>query len=357
MRKKILTIIAAAAVVVAMIPSMAFADTDYEAEINGVGYDTLQQAVDNANTGDTVKVLKDINVVPGKNTYPGKDNIFVAFTKEAKITLDLNGKTIKWSLTDEQKENEHLNCFTFYLRPGADVTVTGNGTVNELDGGEYHAFTLGGEGNVALTIENGTFCGCEAVIIYDKDKSGSRIVTINGGTFVKCLTVGSINHSCHYNQILNLKGNGMTENTKIMMYGGTLVGVNPHNMEDGDMVADGCIVQKDGDDYTTMKAENLTSGVYVSDPSELLADGYYISNIDKENGLWTVSAKEAADDPAGTIGTDETTGSDKPTDSDADKTVNSVETGDSMNMAFPLVIAGLALAAMAAVVMTRRRHN
>ena len=52
------------------------------------------------------------------------------------------------------------------------------------------------------------------------------------------------------------------------------------------------IVRRDGNSledysYTVLKKSNLTSGVYLTDPTGALAEDYYVSN--KDNGVWTVS--------------------------------------------------------------------
>ena len=63
-------------------------DTDV-AKIGEQGYATLQAAIDAANTGDTVTLLKDITL----GTYKQKNTDAAIIIKEA-ITLDGNGKTL-----------------------------------------------------------------------------------------------------------------------------------------------------------------------------------------------------------------------------------------------------------------------
>ena len=55
------------------------------------------------------------------------------------------------------------------------------------------------------------------------------------------------------------------------------------------------IVKREGDEfvkyiYTVLEKKDLTSGVYLTDPSDALAPNYYVSST--ENGVWTVSRKE-----------------------------------------------------------------
>ncbi|MDO4516190.1 MAG: S-layer homology domain-containing protein [Bacillota bacterium] len=58
-------------------------------------------------------------------------------------------------------------------------------------------------------------------------------------------------------------------------------------------LADNTIVKRNGSaepyTYTVLAKANLTSGVYLSDPTGALANRYYVSNADTENCVWTVS--------------------------------------------------------------------
>ena len=66
----------------------AFAEDTYVAEVNGVGYETLQDAINAAEDGDTVTLLKDITL--GKYVQGASD---AAITIKKAITLDGNGHT------------------------------------------------------------------------------------------------------------------------------------------------------------------------------------------------------------------------------------------------------------------------
>lgn len=81
MKRKILTLLLALAMVLTMLPMTALAADGNVAEVNGQGYSTLQAAIDAANSGDTVKLIA--NVVQNTQLSIDKD-----------ITLDLNGKEV-----------------------------------------------------------------------------------------------------------------------------------------------------------------------------------------------------------------------------------------------------------------------
>ena len=193
MKRKILTLLLALAMVLTMLPMTALAAEGNVAEVNGQGYSTLQSAIDAANSGDTVKLIA--NVVQNTQLSIDKD-----------ITLDLNGKEVYNTADIWSDEAVALIA----IRKGANVTITGNGTLKAKENDCYTINMIDGD----LTIENGTIIGnVSAVqvqkghllirggtfsllqkwngkstylinIIDDAYKDGSGTVTIIGGTFV-----------------------------------------------------------------------------------------------------------------------------------------------------------------------------
>lgn len=79
MRKRLLAIIATVAMVVAMVPSMVFAEGPDVAKVNGAYYKNLQAAVDAAENGATIEVIADdnstgiISIANKSLTIKGKD--------------------------------------------------------------------------------------------------------------------------------------------------------------------------------------------------------------------------------------------------------------------------------------------
>ena len=65
MKKRLLAIAMTLAMTLSLLPVMAGAAGDANvAEVNGTGYPTLQDAFDNAQDGDTVKLLTDVTLDP-----------------------------------------------------------------------------------------------------------------------------------------------------------------------------------------------------------------------------------------------------------------------------------------------------
>ena len=60
MKRKILTLLLALAMVLTMLPMTALAAEGNVAEVNGKGYSTLQDAIDAAQNGGTVKLLENV---------------------------------------------------------------------------------------------------------------------------------------------------------------------------------------------------------------------------------------------------------------------------------------------------------
>lgn len=170
----------------------------YVAEVNGVKYATLAEAIDAAQDGQTVTLLADVE----QNTQ---------LTINKSITLDLNGKTIRntvdiWG----DKANAILS-----ITNGAKVTITGNGTI---DAKENDCYTI----NVAkgdLTIENGTFYGNVSVVQVEEGT-----LSVKGGTFdLHQKWEGSSKY------LFNCIDSEFTSgNAKVAISGGTFVGFDPN---------------------------------------------------------------------------------------------------------------------------------
>ena len=181
------------------------------AKIGDQGYSTLKDAVDAAKENETVTLLDDVTINP-----KGEGDVLVPqITIDKSVTLDLAGHKIAYDASVASQNLSYTPAF-FMVCNNADVTITGNGTIDCEAGnnGAYGINVYGGN----LTIENGTFYGAMTVaqvqegslnvkggyydlapsvksqvpayakyIINAIDsafKDGSAIISVTGGTFV-----------------------------------------------------------------------------------------------------------------------------------------------------------------------------
>ena len=181
------------------------------AKIDNQGYSTLKDAVDAAQENETVTLLNDVTINP-----KGEGDVLVPqITIDKSVTLDLAGHKIAYDASVASQNPSYTPAF-FMVCNNADVTITGNGTIDCEAGnnGAYGINVYGGN----LTIENGTFYGAMTVaqvqegslnvkggyydlapsvksqapeyakyIINAIDsafKDGSAIISVTGGTFV-----------------------------------------------------------------------------------------------------------------------------------------------------------------------------
>ncbi|MBR2025200.1 MAG: hypothetical protein IKA02_05280 [Clostridia bacterium] len=136
-------------------------EVTYVAEVDGVKYETLQDAFANAN-GKTVVLLDNIEI----------DSETITIADGTSVTFDMNGKKI--TVTDNKAANVCYELFYIY----GELTVTGNGTIELTSTSNDTAWAKSSSvfhnrGGV-LTIENGTFTHlggtCMAFVV---DNSGN----------------------------------------------------------------------------------------------------------------------------------------------------------------------------------------
>ena len=173
----------------------------YVAEVGSTKYETLAEAVAAAQDGQTVRLLADVE----QNTQ---------LTINKNITLDLNGKTIR-NTVDIWSDNANA---ILSITNGANVTITGNGTIAAKENDCYTINVVNGD----LTIENGTFVGNISVVQVQK---GS--LTINGGAFslLQKMTDGKGENRYLINCIDSEFTSG---NASVAISGGTFVGFDPN---------------------------------------------------------------------------------------------------------------------------------
>lgn len=178
-----------------------FATFNSVASIGAIEYNTVKDAINNANNGDTVVLLKDISepIVVSKND----------------ITLDLNSKNIIMSKPDN---------VAIKVTSGGKLTITGEGFVNGGSGGDnVGVWANGGE----VLIKNGTF-----TVGADKKGSGNTVIysyngniVIEGGYFY----TDSVYNGKHY--VLN-QNNIHESPGKITVKGGIFVDFDPSGGDD-----------------------------------------------------------------------------------------------------------------------------
>ena len=137
--------------------------------VNGVGYDTLKEAIRAANAGDTVTLLADVNLDSAQ-------------TISKQLTLDLNGKTI--SSTAYR---------TIQLNAGADLTVkdsaSGGKITNTYTGKAYPATIYLNAAGTKFTLEGGTIESDPNVtslqsVAINSEKGKACEVNIKGGSVI-----------------------------------------------------------------------------------------------------------------------------------------------------------------------------
>ena len=175
----------------------------YVAEVGSTKYETLADAVAAAEDGQTVTLLCDV-----------EQNTQLSINKS--ITLDLNGKTIR--NTEAIWNDDGTSVAILSITNGANVTITGNGTIAAKENDCYTINVVNGD----LTIENGTFVGNISVVQVQK---GS--LTINGGAFslLQKMTDGKGENRYLINCIDSEFTSG---NANVAISGGTFVGFDPN---------------------------------------------------------------------------------------------------------------------------------
>ena len=205
------------------------------AEIDGVGYASMQKAVDAAKDGDTIKMLADVDLAQ------------TVVVSDKTITLNMNGNKLYntknlWDVPEKADNNWSL----LSVRGTGDLTITGEGTLKAL---ENDCYAVDVQDGATLTVENGTFVGNIHAVYVQKGAA-----YIKGGTYSIQQTYYP-DASKAYEFVLNLYDANRENNTaKMVVTGGTFVKFNPAN----------CQAEGKGTNFCApgYKTE-LTNGVYV----------------------------------------------------------------------------------------------
>ena len=224
-------------------------DADMVAVIDGVYYDDLQEALNAAKNGETVKLVADVE---------SEETITVP--EGCNAVLDLNGKTLTGSI----------------LAPDATLTVK-NGSIVNNDSDASAIEINDGE----LNLEDVDITSARHAVRID----GPVTATIDGGTYTLIPTAGKTQHA------LNVSGAA-----DVTVKDGTFVGPKGTVSDSGAAVnaQEGSKVTIEGGNFSGGKNNTLsakgtltvTGGTYDQDPGAYVAEDY--SATENEDGTYTV---------------------------------------------------------------------
>ena len=140
-------------------------------------YKTLASAVADAKDGETIVLLKDIDLAKETTTtLGGKYTTYFRVANKA-ITVDLNGKTISGEYTGAE-----MLVGVFSTEENGHLTLTGNGTIDVKATSTVYGLLVNYDATSTLTVENGTYkldAASDSLIYSGSDET----VTVNGGNF------------------------------------------------------------------------------------------------------------------------------------------------------------------------------
>ena len=274
---------------------------DPVAEVDGIGYSTLEEAVAAVPEGGTVTLNSDIKVT---STIRITDKSLTLNMNEHKIYNESavwNEKNNSWSLVS--------------VGNGADLTITGAGTFQAKQNDCYAIDIVDGG---ICTIENGTFDGnISAVYVLEGD------LVINGGTF----SIQQLDTNKQYAFLLNcLDENYKNGTATITVNGGTFENFNPSACaaETADNTTNFCASGR-------KVTESTESGITIYTVKKL-DDGQMVVNpVPSEDG--SVSASLEGTYTSSTNDVEGSTGSGEPSGSVENSTVSVDLTPDNSNSA------------------------
>ena len=245
-----------------------------------VGYLTLKDAVAAAQSGDTVKLVKDIVISPAVSDEDKTVSKLVAqLTVDTDVVLDMNGKKLSVTEGDFGKASPLLIAVT-----AGTLTIKGNGEIN-CEAGENQVYGINVNGG-KVVVEDGTFYGAMTAIQVQKGE-----LVIKDGTFDMAPTCKAMVPQ-YAKYIVNAIDSAWKNGTaKISIFGGTF-GFDPSNTPEG--------------------AE-----------STYLADGYQATETAEGSGFWTVTEAKNASFAAEVGGVKYTT---------LAKAIAAVENGDTVTL-------------------------
>lgn len=175
------------------------------AEVNGVAYATLSEAIAAANAGDTVKLLRDINTPE------------ISYMISKSLTIDLNGMTVTGSGYDAVFQIDNADA-KVVIKNGKVVAVEQSGSA-----GKYTMAIWASKAGCEVTLEG---LDVSQKITHTDDPQMDMIyasggtITINSGNFVSGTPAWTLN--CYDASYTSGAAN-------IIVKGGTFVGFDPAN--------------------------------------------------------------------------------------------------------------------------------
>ena len=326
MKKALATILAL--VMALSVTTMAWADD--VAKIDGTGYATLQEAVNAANNGQTIVLQSDVVLTASLNVAAGKT--VTLDLNSCKITADMNGSHMICNAGNLTITDSSANKTGEIAKIGAETNfgyvIENHGTMtldrckisstsvesSAIENGWYTASANTARTPCTMTIQNAEVVSVNAdgglytvknddygvmVInggVFTNDVAGAGAVlnwndlTINGGTFtgasaVRTLKSGSSDFETGKSQIKNGTFNGGIDTLDGYKTGITIaVTGGTFSTDVTEYLAEGKILQKNGDTYTAVTNSGITSGTYTAKPT--VPDGYKV--VENTDGTFTV---------------------------------------------------------------------
>ncbi len=242
------------------------------AEVKGVQYTSLEDAITAAASGDTVKLLSDVEIVLPESAA-GTD-LVPQIDIDKNLTLDLAGYTIGYDQSVSDKSLPYTPAIFAIL--SGNVTITGDGKI-DCEAGYNNAFGINVNGG-SLTVENGTFLGAITAIQVQK---GS--LTVNGGVFDLAETVKK-DAPEYAKYIINAIDDAYKENSAtISVTGGSFIGFDPSDNPEGEgtsYVADG------------YSAKNINGAWVIDNSASMLTIGFEATDDDRVYNI-VVNAADA----------------------------------------------------------------
>ena len=326
MKKVLATILA---LVMALgLTTMAWADN--VAKIDGTGYATLQEAVNAANNGQTIVLQSDVVLTTSLNVAVNKT--VTLDLNSYKITADMNGPHMICNAGNLTITDSSANKTGEIAKIGAETNfgyvIENHGTMtldrckisstsvksSAIENGWYTASENTAGTSCTMTIQNAEVVSVNAaggLYTVKNDDYGVMVInggvftngvagagavlnwndlTINGGTFtgasaVRTLKSGSSDFETGKSQIKNGTFNGGIDTLDGYKTGITIaVTGGTFSTDVTEYLAEGKILQKNGDTYTAVTNSGITSGTYTAKPT--VPDGYKV--VENTDGTFTV---------------------------------------------------------------------
>ena len=236
------------------------------AEVNGVAYATLSEAIAAAKDGDTVKLLRDINTPE------------ISYMISKSLTIDLNGMTVTGSGYDAVFQIDNADA-KVVIKNGKVVAVEQSGSA-----GKYTMAIWASKAGCEVTLEG---LDVSQKITHTDDPQMDMIyasggtITINSGNFVSGTPAWTLN--CKDTSYKNGTAN-------IIVKGGTFANFDPANNkaegENTNFVAAGYVSRMDEDgSYTVVPANaKITVGKRLSIGNDLTIT--YLVNLTDCTNPW-----------------------------------------------------------------------